>query len=527
MIRIVCPVSRSQACVVVESALQRSCGRSLVHSVSLSELKQWLDRPDMTCWVFIDPLELWSDLILQTLETTMTKVLLLGAIPASLAIHLEARLHPLSAEAKEAAMCGDAPANGFTESTLRIQYVRSIAGVDSPFDSRPFLRFDFMDEWNNLGFGAISTDGSIWSMSQLVDIPRRSVVAEVRLGQRAISAFSGLWDWERSSLFWINRSVGLPDSHEYRLLEAFLSGHRPNELPCWPVIAEIPYGYDAAVTMRLDCDEEVESARELWTTYRNLDIPFSLALHTNILSDKRNHRLPCDVAASGGGILSHSATHSPNWGGSYEAAFRESIDSRSLIKEATGQNARYAVSPFHQTPIYAREALADAGYHGCVGGIIRNDPDFLMARAGTPPGSPEGFISHSQQCMLHGDCLLEDLDPLALFKQSFNSAKAGRTFFAYLDHPFSPRYQYGWTTETQRIAMHESFVSHMRESSRAALFLNENDALDFLSQKAAIRIIQLRKGFQVEPSPLRSFNWPVSIDYKGEVHKMEKDGITL
>ncbi len=28
---------------------------------------------------------------------------------------------------------------------------------------RPLERFDFMDEWNNMGYGAVRADGSIWS----------------------------------------------------------------------------------------------------------------------------------------------------------------------------------------------------------------------------------------------------------------------------------------------------------------------------------------------------------------------------
>ena len=67
--------------------------------------------------------------------------------------------------------------------------------------------------------------------------------------------------------------------------------------------------------MRLDCDEDVESARELWALYRNLDVPFSIAIHTAHLSEKKNHVLPREILAFGGTILSHSATHAPNWGG--------------------------------------------------------------------------------------------------------------------------------------------------------------------------------------------------------------------
>src|SRR5690606_27172436 len=110
----------------------------------------------------------------------------------------------------------------------------------------------------------------------------------------------------------------------------------------------------------------------------------------------------------------------------------------------------YAVSPFHQSPQYALEALCDVGYSGCIGGIIRNDPEFLLARGGELAGFPVGFIGHSQQCMLHGDCLLEAGDPLAIYKMAFDQALETRSLFGYLDHPFSERYQYGWVDEESR-----------------------------------------------------------------------------
>ena len=526
MIQIVCPSPRISAGRVVCAALRRICGREIVELVSFSCLQKWLTNPSPVCWVFIDPPETWSDLIILALETPKTKLILLGAIPPTLARHLDARVESHSEEIREGGECSPASIHSFSESALRIDYVGSVSGTESPLGSRPFVRYDFMDEWNNLGYGAIRTDDSIWSISQIVQIPSKATIAVISLNNRAVSGYVGLWEEPLGSLFWINRPVGLVDSPEFRLIETFLASHRHEILPCWPILREIPHGYDAAVTMRLDCDEDVESARELWTLYRSLNIPFSLALHTAILSDEKNHALPREILASNGALLSHTATHAPNWGGSYGAALTECTVSRSIIKDLTGETVRYAVSPFHQTPLYALEALADAEYDGCIGGIIRNDPDFLMARSGYPPGTPDGFIGHSQQCMLHGDCLLDTGNPLAIFRQAFDLSRSGGSFFGYLDHPFSSRYRYGWKDEAVRSAMHAEFIAYMRSVGKV-LFCNEEEALDFLAQKAAIRINPIENGFRIEPSTILPLEWPVAVEYAGEIHFLKKDGITL
>ena len=526
MIRIICPSPRISAGRVVFSALKRICTDEIVDLVSLASLKNWLMYPTPACWVFIDPPEAWSDLIIKALETPNTKILLLGSLPPTLANRLDAKTGLLTEDIREGAKCAPATIHSFSESALRVDYIGAISGVESPLPTRPFLRYDFMDEWNNLGYGAILTDDSIWSIRQIVQLPPSVAIALIFLDNLPVSAYVGLWDEPSGSLFWVNRSVGLVDSAEFCLIETFLSSHRHDRLPCWPIIGEIPYGYDAAVTMRLDCDEDVESARELWTLYRNLDVPFSIAIHTSLLSEKKNHVLPQEILTFGGAILSHSATHAPNWGGGYENALAECTVSRSVINDLTGKIVRYAVSPFHQNPIYALEALADAGYDGCIGGIIRNDPDFLIFRSGAPIGISHGFVGHSQQCMLHGDCLLDTGDPLSIFRQAFDISRSGRSFFGYLDHPFSSRYRYGWKDELFRSAMHAEFIAYIRSAGKV-LFCNEDDAMDFLAQKVAIRIIPIENGYRVEPSSNYPLSWPVALAYKGEIHPLKKVGINL
>jgi len=135
-------------------------------------------------------------------------------------------------------------------------------------------------------------------------------------------------------------------------------------------------------------------------------------------------------------------------------------------------------------------ALARAGFSGFIGGIIANDPEYLMARAGVPPFSPNDIISHTQGCMLHGDCLLAKGDPLRIYKDAFSLARNGGQFFGYLDHPFSDRYAYGWASETDRIAAHAELLDYMEANpgDGPLLFVNEETCLDFIESKVSAKI---------------------------------------
>ena len=342
-------------------------------------------------------------------------------------------------------------------------------------------------------------DNSIWSLSIPVIAKEDTTLAQIYLQGEPILTYSALMDKGDNSVIWFNRKVGPIDSFEWRLVERFISSWRHEELPCQPVLEEVPYGHVAAVTMRLDCDEDVESARQLREAYHTMGVPFSLAVNTINLDAPRHHSILRDMALAGECILSHTATHASNWGGTYEAAMHEARESATRLHAITGQKVRYAVSPFHQSPPYALAALADAGYSGCIGGIICNDPEFLIARGGVLAGLPNGFVGHSQQHMLHGDCLLDEGDPLAVFKQAFDRACETRTLFGYLDHPFSQRYQYGWIDEDSRIRAHQKLIEYIRSQAPSTLFLSENEALDFLLTKSEWNFIQKDNYFELQP----------------------------
>jgi len=400
-----------------------------------------------------------------------------------------------------------------------VQYTPLAAGLGSEAWTRPFERFDFADEWNNLGFGVIRGDTSIWSVQAPIEVPDEARLASVCIDGERVFSYSGLWELGTAGLLWFNRSVGPCDSFEWRLIENFLSAHRASRLPCQPVLSEIPWGYDTAITSRMDCDECVEAARSLWHAYQRMGVPFSLAVHTSNLDNPVDCNFLREVASDPSvAILSHSATHAPNWGGSYEAALSECLESKRRIEAVTQRPVRYAVSPFHQNPPYALEALSDAGYAGCVGGIIRNDPEFLIARGGALANMPRDFIGHSQQTMFHGDCLLADGDPLMTFKRAFDIAFESKTLFGYLDHPFSKRYQYGWSTEAARIDAHERLIAYILARAGKPLFMNEDVALDFLLAKSKTGVTGDAGEFRVHaPRQSPSFDrLSLAVEFRGE-----------
>lgn len=521
MIYLLCPGLFDDAGVVVASAIERSCGRGQIYKISPAAWSLRLQNNLPGILLVINPLEAWSDFIIQTLQAPQNKIILFGALPPRLAQYLGAQTNKISDDVRAADVCQAAPTFSNTKSSLVIHYHAIDRLVCSPLTTRPFVRYDFTNEWNNLGYGAIRVDDSIWSICQQVYLDDKNCLALITLDGKAVSAHAGLW----SNALWFNRMVGPVDSHEWCVVENYLAHYAHQTYLCQPIISEIPHGYDAAVTMRLDCDEDVESARQLFDVYQTLQVPFSLALHTRVLDDEKHHNLPRQVLANGGAVLSHTATHAANWGGSYAAAFQEASLSAIKIKSVTGQAVRYAVSPFHHTPVYARLALADAGYEGCIGGIICHDPDYVMARSGVAPYSPYGFIGHTQQCMLHGDCMLGG-DRLGIYKQAFDLARCSGTFFGYLDHPFSARYQYGWQSEQMRIQAHIDFIKYMRANANV-LFVNASDALDFLQDRADVIVENTSSNFYIKKNILSRSQLTITVQYKEQSYVVSEDGVSL
>jgi hypothetical protein len=449
------------------------------------------------------------------------KIVLLGKLGPAISALAGISLSPMCARLIEGASCAPAPAHHMTASKAAIVYAAHGLGASSPLRRRHFCRFDFNNEWNNLGYGRIDVGNDPWSIVVTARPRRAAIVGELVLANDALGgAIATLSDTPTASILWFARPAGPVDGADWRIVEAFISDHRDGSLPCRPHLRDVPHGVAAAVTMRLDCDEAVTSARPLLDFYRSRGLPLSVAVATGQPECPASVDLLVDVKAAGGSVLSHSASHPPDWGGTPEAAEAEARASKSWLEtRVPGVTVRYAVSPFHQNPSYVPQALARAGYHGFVGGIICSDPEYLMARGGAVPYGPGGFISHSQSCMLHGDCMLADGDPLRVYRQAFRTARLGGQFFGYLDHPFSPRYGYGWTDEAHRLSKHAEFLDAMiadcATESGPLLFVNEDTCLDFMREKAATEIAFDPGSGEFEVSRHSAAGLPLSIGFRG------------
>ncbi|WP_141195545.1 polysaccharide deacetylase [Vibrio sp. V09_P4A23P171] len=361
--------------------------------------------------------------------------------------------------------------------------------------SKPTQRYDFMGEWNNLDYGFIDSRQSNWSLASNCLCSIDSSIAWVSDSVGNKISYISLLESESDSIFWVNRNVGLCDAHEWILLENFVSDYRTNNLSCLPVLKDIPWGYDSAITMRLDCDEDVTSAEYLYEAYKLENVPLSLALHTSILESGVHDEFVSRFIMEGGAILSHTHTHAPQWGGSYDSAMFEAQTSKSIIKQRFGVDVEFAVTPFHHAPRFALEALKDSEYKGCVGGIVMNDPEFVYARGGEIEGL-EAFIGHTQQVMLHGDCVLNAEDPIMVYKESFDRTYLAQSFFGYLDHPFSERYTYGWINEEQRLNIHLEFIRYMKTKAKNPLFTDQINTLRFMFDKSKVIFVKTESGYR-------------------------------
>lgn len=446
------------------------------------------------------------------------KVILQGSLDAALGEIAGVTVVSVDPELKTTADSEAAPAGEMRVSRAALQYSDTGIGQRSPLRRRYFCRYDFLSEWNNLGYGRIGFGNDRWSIAQVANSFETAVASVEIDGMSSIGAAVTLRDLTRGSVLWFARPVGAVDGQDWAVVEDFVSRHRADELPSRPFLKGIPHGYGAAVSMRLDCDENVASARPLLDLYCSRHRPISLAVATGRLESRKDLELISDVLQAGGSVLSHSVTHSPEWGGSSEAAEREARDSKARLEALfAGLNVRYAVSPFHQNPSYVPGALARAGYDGFIGGSVANDPEYLMARGGVPPFGPPNIISHSQSCMLHGDCMLAGNDPLSVFKEAFRLARGSREFFGYLDHPFSERYAYGWRNEKARLEAHAAYLTYLEEEcgDGSLLFVNEDVCMRFIKEKSTAVIDYDEASQRYAISYAQAAGFPLSIGYRG------------
>ena len=384
-----------------------------------------------------------------------------------------------------------------TESTGRVVYAFHplSEAVAAPLRERPFTRFDFTEEWNNIGFGRIRTDGGIWAVRGGV-VPGSDDTTELAgfsiRYEGSVPIYAGSYltvlDIPGRSVLWCARPVGPVDSSEWTIIERFISDWRADELPCLPCLCGTPAGCTALATMRLDCDEDISSARDVFEWYHAENLPFSMAIKTCLPMTPEHLALLRDVNAAGGTLLSHSHTHPFNWGGSFESAQTEGENSRQWFRANLPEVPvpGLAVSPFHTNPPCAMQGVEAAGFTGIVSGIIHNDPEYLLGRSGIAPFT-EKLVTISQQSMLHGDCYSQQKESVDVYVSALDIQRAARGIFGYLDHPFSERYQYGWANKLQRLDAHRKLVEAIRARSDVWIW-GQQQCFDFLQSLMRIRL---------------------------------------
>ncbi len=514
-IQVVCSSSDQYAGEIVEAALIRSFSQAQVSRTADSV------AANERCCVWVNPADNASHDLKKHLAGG-GKSLVLGRLGPKCAEILGLEHRDGTALAPQWGECPVEPTAHHNATPASVHYhdAHPLAR-NSPIVVRPLCRFDFADEWNNLGFGRITLDGGPWSLQSAIGIGSATLIARLNApGQKGL-VYSALCETASGAALWFNRPVGPVDSLEWRVIESFLGDYRADDLPCFPYLSEIPAGYSGAVSARLDCDEAVGSARPLVELYGAKEIPFSLSLLTGQPLDARDMQLLREVIAHRGSVLSHSVHHYPNWGGSYERARTEADDSRAWFDAhlREGMPMRFSVSPFHQNPPYAVQALADSGYEGFVGGIIANDPEYLLGRAGrvpfvTAPALSGPMVSLSTQCMLHGDCYHRYGNSIDTYSQSFDQHLAARSIFGYLDHPFSDRYQYGWQDEPVRLAAHSQLIDHINSHSDI-WWASLSELLGFLRQRDAVLVEASDNGTLTVEPPSDPERLPLAICWKG------------
>lgn len=469
--------------------------------------------------VLINPTD--DDLpLLRQLLSGRAKVLVLGNLGRDIAAELQLHLDPAAKFQDCQGSVRIDQSEPFNSSPLAVSYCDSHPlSKAATFSIRHLCRYDFSDEWNNLGYGRITTDAGPWSLACIAEVAGAIPIAQIEdIHANTLSAYITLLDLPCGSVLWCNRQIGPVDSLEWHVVEYFFADYRPDELPCFAYLSEIPAGYDGAVTARLDCDQAIASARSLYELYASRELPISLALLTGLSANGDDFELLREIIANGGAVLAHSSSHLPNWGGSHRIALQEAHSCKNWLDDNLPSSgpSKFAVSPAHQNPPYALRALADAGFSGFAGGIIHNDPEFLIGRAGQVPFIENDFISHSQQCMLHGQCYHRAGNSLDVYKQSFDNHIKAKAIFGYLDHPFSSVYQYDWASEQERLRAHEALIDHM-QSLPNIWWPNLNECLDFLVKRNATRIHLSPKGKIVIESAISDPTLPaVEIMHRGE-----------
>ena len=411
-------------------------------------------------------------------------------------------------------------ANRFShkESDEKLFYNSDIPYLNKFFNElqqRPLIRYDFAKEWNNHYYGHINDNDDLRSLTIKCEVNHENCVSFVKIGSHKIPLIAN-FNFGSNNLLWINRRLGLIDLPEWRIVEDFVANYSEKNLPCIPFINELKQKEKGLVTMRLDCDEDIDSAFNIFELYKKFNLPISLAITTKLITESSNSAvLPKLVLESGGTLLSHSHSHPNNWGGSKENIKYEVSHSKSLLKKTYGIDVNLAVSPFHHLDEIAVETLKENDFLGVVAGISSSHHKFLYFRGGGYSFKNK-LIIHSQQCMLHGDCTNKDRPIAEYFKPIIMLSKLNFSF-GFLDHPISKRYDYGWGNHQNQTLSHKKIIEFCLKNSINIVTQEElfNRLKAKSNLKLSLKVVGEKELIKLENTSKEE----VSIHYKNKIYR--------
>ncbi len=94
---------------------------------------------------------------------------------------------------------------------------------------------------------------------------------------------------------------------------------------------------------------------------------------------------------------------------------------------------------------------------------------------------------------------------------------AAGAVFGYLDHPFSARYQYGWSDEATRVAAHRHLIEHINRGGDV-WWASINDLLDFLKRRDVTCVSLDDAGQLCIEGCQDSCGPPIAVRWKGQDH---------
>src|SRR5262249_10036239 len=155
------------------------------------------ELPDGGIVVVIRPALTDSDW-LERLVRRPCKIILLGPLPERIAALAGIRLFRIDPDLSAAADCAPADVHGSSESEAVICYAPVGVAALSPLRERRCCRYDFANEWNNLGYGRIAIGGGPWSLAVTALPLAASVLAHVKGAPSLAGAVVTLRDTPRA-----------------------------------------------------------------------------------------------------------------------------------------------------------------------------------------------------------------------------------------------------------------------------------------------------------------------------------------